>query len=171
MTSDRGTCASSRSAGRVPPLPKEDLMMIERIEHEGQLLAIVLKRDYCKPGVHFFTPDDFSQQLAYMRHPAGKVIDPHVHNPVHREVHMTQEVLMLKRGRLRVDFFDQLKKYLSSRILEAGDVILLAAGGHGFEALEEIEMIEVKQGPYAGEADKTRFAGIAPTDIRVVEHP
>lgn len=29
--------------------------------------------------------------------------------------------------------------------------------GHGFEILEETEMIEVKQGPYAGEQDKTRF--------------
>lgn len=131
--------------------------MIDRIEHNEELLAVIIRRDFCKPGIHFFTPDDFSQQLAYMNHPAGKVIDPHVHNPVPREVHFTQEVLLLKRGRLRVDFFDQEQNYLESRILEAGDVILLAAGGHGFEALEEIEMIEVKQGPYAGEMDKTRF--------------
>ncbi|WP_224982625.1 cupin domain-containing protein [Geomonas agri] len=145
-------------------------MMIERIENEGELLAIVLRRDYSYPGIKFFTPDDFSQQLAYMRHPAGKVIEPHVHNRVQREVHLTQEVLVLKRGRLRVDFFDQAARYLNSRILEAGDVILLAGGGHGFQALEEIEMIEVKQGPYAGESDKTRFRGVDPADILVVEH-
>lgn len=144
--------------------------MIERIESNGDLLAIVIRRNFSEPGVHFFTPDDFSQQLAYMRHPAGKVIDPHVHNAVLREVHFTQEVLLLKRGRLRVDFFDEMQNYLSSRILEAGDVILLAAGGHGFEALEEIEMIEVKQGPYAGEMDKTRFAGVEPAQINLVEH-
>lgn len=131
--------------------------MIEQIIDNSELLAIIIRRDFCKPGIHFFTPDDFSQQLAYMNHPAGKVIDPHVHNPVPREVRFTQEVLLLKRGRLRVDFFDQQQNYLESRTLEAGDVILLAAGGHGFEALEEIEMIEVKQGPYAGDRDKTRF--------------
>jgi mannose-6-phosphate isomerase-like protein (cupin superfamily) len=131
--------------------------MIEQITHNNELLAIIIRRDFSKPGIHFFTPDDFSQQLAYMNHPAGKVIDPHVHNPVPREVHFTQEVLLLKRGRLNVDFYDNQQTYLESRILEAGDVILLAAGGHGFEALEEIEMIEVKQGPFAGEADKTRF--------------
>lgn len=131
--------------------------MIERIVKNDELLAVIIRHDFCKPGIHFFTPDDFSQQLAYMNHPAGKVIDPHVHNSVTREVHFTQEVLLLKRGRLRVDFYDQEQNYLESRILEAGDVILLAAGGHGFEALEEIEMIEVKQGPYAGEMDKTRF--------------
>lgn len=143
--------------------------MIERIENDGELLAIIIKRNFSELGVHFFTPDDFSQQLAYMKHPSGKVIDPHVHNPVPREVRLTQEVLLLKSGRLRVDFFDQKRCYLSSRTLEAGDVILLAAGGHGFEALEEIEMIEVKQGPYAGEMDKTRFAPVPPDQIKLTE--
>lgn len=133
--------------------------MVERIENENELLAVIIRHNFSKPGIHFFTPDEFSQQLAYMNHPAGKIIEPHVHNPVPREVHFTQEVLLLKRGRLRVDFFDQQQNYLESRILETGDVILLAAGGHGFEALEEIDMIEVKQGPYAGEADKTKFVG------------
>jgi mannose-6-phosphate isomerase-like protein (cupin superfamily) len=131
---------------------------MEQITANGQLLAIIISHRFCKPGIHFFTPDEFSQQLAYMCHPAGKVIEPHLHNPVPRTVHYTQEVLFIKRGRLRVDFFDDNQFFLESRILEAGDTILLAAGGHGFEALEEIEMIEIKQGPYAGEKDKTRFA-------------
>lgn len=139
--------------------------MFEKIVSSGNLLAIILKNGFNKPGIHFLTPDSFSQQLAYMQHPAGKIIEPHVHNPVQREVFYTQEVLFLKRGRLRVDFYDDDKNYLESRVLEAGDTILLASGGHGFEALEEIEMIEVKQGPYAGDADKTRFAGIAVSEL------
>lgn len=143
--------------------------MIEKIENQGELLAIVIKHNFSEPGVHFFTPDDFSQQLAYMKHPAGKVIEPHVHNPVSREVRLTLEVLYLKSGRLRVDFFDQNQNYLESRTLDHGDVILLAAGGHGFEALEDIEMIEVKQGPYAGERDKTRFPPVSSDHIKLVE--
>lgn len=143
--------------------------MIDRIEYKGELLAIIIKHNFAESGVRFFTPDDFSQQLAYMKHPVGKIIEPHVHNPVSREVRLTQEVLYLKRGRLRVDFYDQSQRYLESRILESGDVILLAAGGHGFEALEEIEMIEVKQGPYAGEMDKTRFPSIKSDQIRLAE--
>jgi mannose-6-phosphate isomerase-like protein (cupin superfamily) len=137
--------------------------MIQRIEHNNQLLAIIIPNDFNEQGIHFFTPNDLSQQLAYMKHPQGKVIAPHVHNPVPREVHYTQEVLFLKRGKLRVDFYDNDQNYLQSMILTAGDVILLATGGHGFEVLEEIEMIEVKQGPYAGEADKTRFENKAHT--------
>lgn len=141
--------------------------MFERVTHKTDLLAIIIRYAYANPGINFFTPDDFSQQLAYMNHPAGKIIPPHVHNPVQREVFYTQEVLFLKRGRLRVDFYDDERQYLESRILNAGDTILLASGGHGFEALEEIEMIEVKQGPYAGDADKTRFTGIAAADAVV----
>jgi mannose-6-phosphate isomerase-like protein (cupin superfamily) len=144
--------------------------MVEQITNINQLLAIIIRHDFSKPGIHFFTPDDFSQQLAYMNHPEGKVIPPHVHNPVQREVSYTLEVLFLKRGMLRIDFYDNERNYLESRILEAGDTILLASGGHGFEVLEEIEMIEVKQGPYAGEADKTRFRGINPEDAVVKQN-
>jgi hypothetical protein len=135
--------------------------MFEQIEHNGRLLAIIVSNRFCQPGVHFFTPGEFSQQLAFIQHPAGKIIEPHIHNQVPREVRYTQEVLLLKRGQLRVDFYDDDQHYLESRVLCAGDVILLADGGHGFEAIEEIEMVEVKQGPYAGDQDKTRFIGIS----------
>ena len=141
--------------------------MFETIKVGDQLFAIIVSRDFNKSGIHFFTPNDLSQQLAYMRHPAGKVIDPHIHNPVHRNVQYTQEVLFIKRGRLRVDFYDNDQNYLESRILQGGDVILLATGGHGFEVLEEIEMIEVKQGPYAGDDDKTRFDGISAREVTI----
>lgn len=141
--------------------------MIETLKAGENLLAVIVSRDFHEAGIHFFTPNDLSQQLAYMRHPAGKVIDPHVHNPVARSVQYTQEVLFIKKGKLRVDFYDSSQQYLESRILLAGDVILLATGGHGFEVLEEIEMIEVKQGPYAGDQDKTRFAGVTSERITI----
>ncbi|GAM09922.1 hypothetical protein OR1_02204 [Geobacter sp. OR-1] len=115
-------------------------------------------------GCSFFTPVNYSQQLAYMHHPVGKIIESHLHEPVPREVIYTQEVLLVKRGKLRVDFYDDSQRFLESRILSGGDVILLASGGHGFEVLEEVEMIEVKQGPYAGDQDKTRFNGVSTED-------
>lgn len=141
--------------------------MIENITHEGQLLAVIVSDKFNQQGIHFFTPNELSQQLAYMHHPVGKIIEPHVHNPVHRDVFFTQEVLFIKKGKLRVDFYDDRQQYLESRILESGDVILLVTGGHGFEVLEEIEMIEVKQGPYVGEQDKTRFIGISSSEVKI----
>lgn len=139
--------------------------MLEEIRVQDEILAIIIRSSYSHNGIRFFTPDDFSQQLAYMSHSAGKVIEPHIHNPVKREVHFTKEVLFIRKGKLRVDFYDDCKNYLESRILETGDVLLLASGGHGFEALEDLEMFEVKQGPYAGENDKTRFNGIDAKEI------
>ena len=133
---------------------------LEHIQRENNVYAIIVRSTYAQENIHFFTPSDFSQQLAYMRHPAGKLIEPHVHNPVPRQVRYTQEVLFIRKGRLRVDFYDESRVYLDSRELGAGDAILLCGGGHGFEVLEELEMIEVKQGPYAGDADKTRFVGV-----------
>ncbi|MBA3403739.1 MAG: hypothetical protein H0U13_03485 [Gemmatimonadaceae bacterium] len=141
--------------------------MIETLKSGDNLLAVIVSRDFHEPGIHFFTPNDLSQQLAFMRHPVGKVIDPHVHNPVARSVQYTQEVLFIKKGRLRVDFYDESQAYLESRVLHAGDVILLATGGHGFEVLDEVEMIEVKQGPYAGDQDKTRFQGVSADRIEI----
>lgn len=138
---------------------------IEEVKKKNKLLAMIIRDDYVCEGVDFITPNAYSQQVAYMHHPAGKVIDAHVHNLVHRNVVMTQEVLFIKKGVLRVDFYDEYEDYLESRDLHAGDVILLVSGGHGFQALEEVEMIEVKQGPYAGDEDKKRFDGISGKEV------
>ena len=141
--------------------------MIEKVESAGVLLAIIIRKEFREPGIHFFTPGEWSQQLGYMRHPSGKVIEPHVHNHIDREVRYTLEVLFIRSGRIRVDFYDSDRKYLESYVLRGGDVIFLASGGHGFEVLEEVEMIEVKQGPYAGDLDKTRFQGITSSAVRM----
>tara|TARA_R110002012_G_scaffold220618_1_gene392260 strand:+ start:11383 stop:11805 length:423 start_codon:yes stop_codon:yes gene_type:complete len=127
------------------------------ITDNNKMIALIIPANYEKDGLEFFTPNDFSQQLAYMKHPKGKQIEPHVHNLVMREVRFTQEVLIIRKGKLRVDFYSDEMLYIESTVLSSGDVILLASGGHGFEMLEETQMIEVKQGPYAGDNDKTRF--------------
>jgi hypothetical protein len=131
--------------------------MIEKIFHNNVILSIIIRRDFKANGIEFFTNDDHSQQLGYMNRPKDYIIKPHVHNLVPREVVLTQEVLFIKSGKVRVDFYDDDKIYLESRDLDAGDVILLAAGGHGFKMIEDSEIIEVKQGPYCGELDKVRF--------------
>lgn len=140
---------------------------LEQVFDGPHLLAIIVRADYRGHGISFFTPDAFSQQLAHMRRPAGYVIEPHVHNEVIREVQLTLEVLFIRRGRVRVDFYTEGREYVESRVLGSGDVVLLAAGGHGFEMLEETEIIEVKQGPYTGDRDKTRFEPTAPVQLKI----
>ena len=141
--------------------------MVESIEHEGNLLAILIRKSFRAEGIEFFTPNELSQQVAYMNHPADYEIQSHVHNAVLREVKLTQEVLVIRSGKVRVDIYTESREYLESRILEEGDVILLVAGGHGFQMLEASEIIEVKQGPYAGDLDKTRFESVSPNSLIV----
>lgn len=139
--------------------------MIEKIVHKNLVLGIIIRADYTKEGIEFFTNDDDSQQLGYMNRPQGYVIEPHCHNLMPRKVHLTQEVLFVKSGKVRVDFYDNEQGYVKSSILNKGDVALLSDGGHGFKMLEASEMIEVKQGPYCGDQDKIRFRAIEDTQI------
>lgn len=139
--------------------------MITKIIHNDKILGIIIPTEYNKDGIDFFTPDDFSQQLGYMNRPKDYVIPPHVHNLVERKVDLTQEVLFIKSGKVRVDFYDAERNYIESHILQKGDIVLLAHGGHGFKMLEPTEMIEVKQGPYCGEMDKTRFDAVSDSNV------
>ena len=140
-------------------MKKEDIVI------DGDLCAIILPADFDEPGIQFFTSNDLSQQLASMSYSAGKVIPAHTHNLVRREVSYTQEALFIRKGKVRVDFYTQRQEYRKSRVLGAGDVILLIAGGHGFEVLEEVNMVEIKQGPYFGDSDKTRFVPATPPKL------
>lgn len=131
--------------------------LIETITHGLEPIALIIRASYDEPGIQFFTPANFSQQVAFMRHPAGHKIAAHVHNLQVRQVLYTQEVLFIRRGTVKVNLYSSTKEPIGSRNLNAGDLVLLCGGGHSFEMLEDSSMIEVKQGPYAGAADKTRF--------------
>lgn len=133
--------------------------MIERITCQDKLLAIIVRKKYSKSGISFITPNDFSLQLGYMKHPEGHKIKPHMHHPVRRETFGTQEVLIIQKGEIRIDFYSFDKEYLESRKLSAGDVILLIGAGHGMTVLKPVSMIEVKNGPYRPEEDKEKFKG------------
>ncbi len=130
---------------------------VETIVDNLEPIALIIRAGYDKPGLHFFTPPSFSQQVAFIRHPKGKKIPPHVHNLIYRQVIHTQEVLIIRNGRVKIDLYSSQKEFIISRTLETGDVILLCGGGHSLEMLEDSAMIEVKQGPYAAEHDKSIF--------------
>ncbi len=131
---------------------------MEKISHNGKIIALIIYAEDSIPGVTFFTPPEFTQQLGFLRHPAGHHISPHTHNDVKREVIRTQEVLIIRKGKVKILLFTDDRKFFCDRILASGDVILLASGGHGVDILEDAEIIEVKQGPYINDmTDKERF--------------
>lgn len=138
-------------------------------DNNKNVIAVLIKSTYSKSGISFFTLNAYSQQLAYMHHDSDHVIMPHVHNDVKREILQTKEVLIIRKGKLRCDFYTDDREYIKSIIITDGDVLLLVSGGHGFVCLDETEMVEVKQGPYVGEADKTRFEPVEESRINIVD--
>ena len=130
---------------------------LEIITNNDAIWAIIIRATFHKEGIEFFTPDSFSQQIGYMSHKAGHNIQPHHHKSAMREITDTQEVLLIKYGKLRVDFYEANNEVFKSIFLYKGDLILLAKGGHGFHVEEDTAMIEIKQGPYLGINDKNKF--------------
>lgn len=132
---------------------------VERVFAEGTdtLLAIIIRVAAQPTGIQFVTDDESTHQLGILRWPQGHTIDAHVHNPLSRTIDSTQEILFVRSGRVRMDLYDSGRVYQCSSELGTGDVVFLVAGGHGFEILEDADIIEVKQGPYLGEGEKTRF--------------
>ena len=139
---------------------------IEKISHNDHLLAIIMRSSFHGEGISFITDDLAPQQLGYMKRNQAYEIEPHRHNLVSREVIQTQEVLLIKSGKVRVDLYDDSEKYVISKILTTGDIILLASGGHGLKMIVDTEIIEIKQGPYLGEKDKVRFNSVEDSVIR-----
>ncbi len=135
--------------------------MIERItDTHGTEIALIVRSGFRSGKTQFFSKEDYSQQVGIISYPKGGRIKPHFHNTVHREVKLTQEVLFIRSGAVKVDLYDRDLKFLTEVTVGQYDVIFLISGGHGFEMLEDCEMLEVKQGPYSGvSSDKTHFSG------------
>ena len=141
--------------------------MIEKIYHKKKLFALIVRSNFRKKkGINFFTPKETTQQFGYMKHKRGHIIKPHKHNRRLTKIIRTTEVILLLKGLLRVDFYNNKKKYLFSKIIKEKDIIMTVHGGHGFKVLKNVEMVEVKQGPYSLEKDKIKFDAINEKKIR-----
>lgn len=129
-------------------------------DHQGISLAIIIRVDYSAEKTNFFSNPEYSQQVGIIKYPLGGKIKPHYHNELSRQVVFTQEVLVIRNGTVKVDLYSSTLEWVDSIVLDKGDVIFLISGGHGFEMMEDCEMLEIKQGPYSGVGnDKTHFAG------------
>ena len=132
--------------------------MIKNITYKNKTLALIIKNKYLKKkGINFFTNNNLSQQVAYLNHKKGHIIQPHLHKRRLKKIYDTSEVLIILDGSLKVDFYSNKKKYLFSKILSKNDIIILLTSGHGFKILKNCKFIEVKQGPYNAKKDKFKF--------------
>ena len=130
---------------------------MEKIYYKKKLLAIIIKNYHKKRGINFFTENNFSQQVAFMNHKKNHIIQPHIHKLRLKKIYDTNEVLIILQGKIKIDFFNSNKKYVKSRLIEKGNILILLSGGHGFKILKNCKFIEVKQGPYHIKKDKEKF--------------
>ena len=110
-------------------------------------------------GLSFFSQDTEFIQVGIWGYDQGKELKAHIHNEVKREVLWTQEVLFVRRGKIRANVFDTQERKVAVLEVLAGDVIILLRGGHGYEILEDgTQVLEVKNGPYVGpDLDRRRL--------------
>jgi len=130
---------------------------VEKFIHNGETFAIIVRKEFHKEGITFVTDGNDLLEMGYMSHPMGYLVIPHKHPPFERQTFGTQEVIFLKSGKLRVNFYSDQNVEVGNCELVGGDWIVLLGGGHGIEFLEASVLIEVKNGPYAESKDKIRF--------------
>ena len=121
----------------------------------GNLVAIVaFSTARTNLGLDFLTESGAPLQLAVMSHPDGHVIPRHTHREWEREVSETHEALFVQRGAILVTFYEG--GWESTTMLLPSDAMLLCGGEHGIEFVGDVQVVEVKQGPYVSrEVDKT----------------
>ncbi len=143
--------------------------MIEKVIYKKKLQALIVRGKYRnKKGITFFTPKDSVQQFGYMKHKKTHIIKPHLHQKrKNTKISHTSEVLLIMKGSIRVDFYNSSKKYLLSKVLREKDIIMLVHGAHGFKVLKDVEMLEVKQGPYSLIRDKIKFEKVDEKKIKI----
>ena len=142
--------------------------MLKEIIHNKKLYALIIKETYQKKkGISFFTENNANQQIGFMSHPKNYFIKPHKHQERETKIFITSEVIILQKGKLRVDFYDTRKKYLFSVVIKKNQIIMLVHGGHGFKVLEPVKMLEIKQGPYVSDKDKVKFDKIDEKKIKI----
>lgn len=140
---------------------------IKKIKFKNKIYAIIIdSSNFKKKGVTFFTCNSMNLQVGFMKHPKERKILPHKHRPIKRILYKTTEAIYIIKGELRVDFYSIKEKYLFSKIVKAKSIIVLIDGAHGFKVSKDIEMIEVKQGPYIESQDKKKFDPIDEKKIK-----
>jgi cupin fold WbuC family metalloprotein len=127
------------------------------VTHQDKLLAYIIPAQDLPDKTTFLTDEDAPQQLGYIVYPKGGECPRHRHLPVARNLTGTTETLIVMKGRCLVDFYDETNTVVQSQQLSQGDIVQLRDGGHGFRFLENTVLLEVKQGPYPGVAEKERF--------------
>ncbi|MBS0206856.1 MAG: hypothetical protein JSS49_28615 [Planctomycetes bacterium] len=134
------------------PLPPDGL--VEHIQWHNQHIATLIRSEFSPESTTFVTPDSYYQQAGFVVYPRGGSVQTHTHLPLQRHLVGTPETLIVLRGSAEVDLYGLDKSFMGTWNLRRLDILLLVSGGHGLRFLEDTTLLEIKQGPYTGLAEK-----------------
>lgn len=126
---------------------------MDRIYQHNKLLAIRIKN--IPYGSVPVTEGSEPLQLVTLKHPQGTYLQAHLHTPKKRVTKSLQECLIVKKGKVRLDLYDENKKLFKKILLSEGQTLIMVRGGYGIHLLKDSELIEVKNGPFI--EDKVRI--------------
>jgi hypothetical protein len=126
-------------------------MGYERIERDGTLYAEVIWAGTKVETSRFFSEEGSSLQFGLLAHEAGFVEPAHYHHPIKREIPDLQQMLVVQRGVLAIDFFAPDGAKFHEVVLRVGDAINLVHGIHAVRVIEDMQCVSVKQGPFFGD--------------------
>jgi len=122
----------------------------EVVEFDGVRYAEILWSHARVPASKFLSPAQSSFQFGLLAHQAGFVEAPHTHKAIERTISDLQQMLVVQRGVVAIDFFAPDGRKLREVVLRAGDAINLVHGAHSVRVIEDMQCISVKQGPFLG---------------------
>jgi hypothetical protein len=131
---------------------------IEFAVKDDVLHAIVIRREnHGEKKYNFLTPNEFPFQLGVNYYAKGEKIKSHYHVPKTLTIDSVQEFIVINKGKVLISIYDKNLNKFYDTVMNAGDSVLLTAGGHGFEILDETTIVEIKQGPFTAGKDKVIF--------------
>jgi hypothetical protein len=132
-------------------------MSVRALPSGGNPLAYLIRPSGDPTNTTFPVPSDLPLQVGFVVYPAGSEIARHVHLPVERNLRGMSEVLVVRRGVCEMDLYDDGRNLVVTEELQQGDIVLITGGGHAFRMTEDTVLLEIKQGPYLGPAEKEHF--------------
>ena len=130
----------------------------EVIELDGVRYAEVIWAQSTTEKTKFCSPDQGSLQFGLLAHERGFVEPAHFHKPVPRTIKNLEQMFVVQKGKIAVDFFTPDGKKFREIVVGPGDAVLLVDGAHSIRVLEDMQCVSVKQGPFLGaENDKVEI--------------
>lgn len=130
-------------------------MSFESIKKNGIHYAEIIWADTHVEKTAFFSPVESSFQFGLLAHESGFFEPPHYHRSLAREITDIQQMFVVQRGIISVQFYDEDGAPFYNVTLKIGDAIVLIHGAHSIRVIEDMQCVSIKQGPFLGiEYDK-----------------